>query len=195
MPDKVSLTPPPSVYGRAGCIPVSCPPPAVWTCRVSHQSQAAWTCRVPIHHHQHYGPAGCLTSHKQYGRAGCLSTTTSSMVVQGVSPPPPAVRTCWVYAFTPWYSFCKCRTVRHPVSPISEWKRIQMPEPVRYRNKGTQSGMFWYRTETSNTVMPMLMPGFNKEKTYRLMPLHSSLSHCHWTIPLKTRIQCLIRYL
>ncbi len=34
----------------------------------------------------------------------------------------------------------ECRTVRHPVSPVPEWTKMPMPGPVRYRNKGTQSG-------------------------------------------------------
>jgi hypothetical protein len=79
---------------------------------------------------------------------------------------------------------------------------MQLPEPVQGSNNEDQSdtGMLRYRTETSDTDMPMpaaialmAMPNYDEEKTYRLMPLHSSLSH--WTIPLKTRIQCLIRYL
>jgi hypothetical protein len=37
--------------------------------------------------------------------------------------------------------------------------------------------MFRYRTETFDTVMPMLMPSYDKEKTYRLMPLHFSLDN------------------
>jgi hypothetical protein len=34
----------------------------------------------------------------------------------------------------------ECRTVRHPVSPVQEWTKMRMPEPVRYRNNGTQTG-------------------------------------------------------
>ncbi len=36
--------------------------------------------------------------------------------------------------------FFRCRTVWHPVSPVLEWKEMQMPEPVRYRNRETQAG-------------------------------------------------------
>jgi hypothetical protein len=39
------------------------------------------------------------------------------------------------------------------------------PEPVRYRNKETQSGtgMLWYRTEMMmNAGMPMPMPSYAK---------------------------------
>ncbi len=43
----------------------------------------------------------------------------------------------------------ECLTAWHPVSLVPEWTKIPMPEPVRYWNKGAQSGtgMLWYRTE------------------------------------------------
>jgi hypothetical protein len=51
----------------------------------------------------------------------------------------------------------KCRTVRHPVSPVLEWNKLTMPEQVRYRAKPTQSGIFWvrYRNKIMGTGMPM----------------------------------------
>ncbi len=51
----------------------------------------------------------------------------------------------------------ECRNVRHPVSPVPEWKQMSMPEPVRYRNKGTQSGIgiLRYRTEIMGAGIPM----------------------------------------
>jgi hypothetical protein len=49
------------------------------------------------------------------------------------------------------------RTVRHPFSPVPDWKKLTMPEPDRYRNKTTQSGIFLvrYRTEMTDTGIPM----------------------------------------
>ncbi len=35
----------------------------------------------------------------------------------------------------------ECRTVRHPVCLVPEYKKITMPEQVRYRTKPTQSGI------------------------------------------------------
>jgi hypothetical protein len=44
----------------------------------------------------------------------------------------------WVSLSPPPTAFLNAgRTVRHPVSPVPEWTKIPMPEPVRYRNKGT----------------------------------------------------------
>jgi hypothetical protein len=49
------------------------------------------------------------------------------------------------------------RTVRHPVSPVPGWKKLTMPEIVRYRNKVTQSDIFFlrYRTGVMDAGMPM----------------------------------------
>ncbi len=51
----------------------------------------------------------------------------------------------------------ECRTVRHPVSPVPDWKKLTMPEQVRYRTKLTQSGIFLvrYRTKIQDAGMPM----------------------------------------
>ncbi len=37
------------------------------------------------------------------------------------------------------YNVFKCRTVRHPVSPVPEWIKMTMPGAARYRNKSIQS--------------------------------------------------------
>jgi hypothetical protein len=51
----------------------------------------------------------------------------------------------------------ECRTVRHPVSPVPERKKLTVPEPVRYRTKLMQSRifLFWYRTEIMDAGIPM----------------------------------------
>ncbi len=51
----------------------------------------------------------------------------------------------------------ECRTVRHPVSPVPDWKKLMMPEQVRYQTKLTQSGIFLvqYRTKIQDAGMPM----------------------------------------
>jgi hypothetical protein len=51
----------------------------------------------------------------------------------------------------------ECRTVRHPVSPVPDWKKLTIPEQVRYRTKLTQSGIFLvrYRTKIRDAGMPM----------------------------------------
>jgi hypothetical protein len=56
-----------------------------------------------------------------------------------------------------WAPIPECRTIRHPVSPVPDWKKLTMPEPGRYRNKATQSGIFLvrYRTEMTDAGIPM----------------------------------------
>ncbi len=51
----------------------------------------------------------------------------------------------------------ECRTVRHSVSPVPDWKKLTMPKTVRYRTKLTQSGIFLvqYRTKIQDAGMPM----------------------------------------
>jgi hypothetical protein len=51
----------------------------------------------------------------------------------------------------------ECRTVRHPVSPVPDWKKLTMPEQDRYRAKLTQSGFFLvqYRIKIRDAAMPM----------------------------------------
>jgi hypothetical protein len=52
----------------------------------------------------------------------------------------------------------ECRTVQHPVSPVSDWKKLTMSKPVRYRTKLTQSGIFLVRYRTKIRNARMLMP-------------------------------------
>ncbi len=51
----------------------------------------------------------------------------------------------------------ECRTVRHPVSPVQDWKKLTLPEQVRYRTKLTQSGIFLvrYRTKIRDAGIPI----------------------------------------
>ncbi len=51
----------------------------------------------------------------------------------------------------------ECRTVRHPVSPVPDWKKLTMLEQVRYQTKLTQSGIILvpYRTKIRHAGMPM----------------------------------------
>ncbi len=51
----------------------------------------------------------------------------------------------------------ECRTVRHPVSLVPDWKNLTMPKPVRYWTKLTQSSIFLvrYRTKIRDAGMPM----------------------------------------
>jgi hypothetical protein len=51
----------------------------------------------------------------------------------------------------------ECRTVRNPVIPVPDSKKLTMPKPVRYWTKLTQSGIFlvWYRTKIRDAGMPM----------------------------------------
>jgi hypothetical protein len=53
---------------------------------------------------------------QHYGREGCLSTT-SSIDVRGFFLITQAVMRLCLVSTT--YSFCKCRTVRRPVSPVT----------------------------------------------------------------------------
>jgi hypothetical protein len=54
----------------------------------------------------------------------------------------------------------ECRTVQHLVSPVPDWKKLAMPEQVRYRTKVTQSGIYLVRylikmTKIRDAGMPM----------------------------------------
>ncbi len=51
----------------------------------------------------------------------------------------------------------ECRTVRHPNSPVPDWKKLTMLEQVRYRTQLTQSSIFLvrYRTKIRDAGMPM----------------------------------------
>jgi hypothetical protein len=67
----------------------------------------------------------------------------------GCAPTPLLLRT--------FFKMPECRTVRHLVSPVPEWKRVPMPEPVRNLNKKTQSvtGILRCQTDMSVIGMPM----------------------------------------
>jgi hypothetical protein len=51
----------------------------------------------------------------------------------------------------------ECWTFWHPVSPVPDWKKLTMPEQVRYGTKLAQSGIFLvqYRTKIRHAGMPM----------------------------------------
>jgi hypothetical protein len=85
-------------------------------------------------------------------------------------------------SFLQFLKMPKCRTVRHPVSPVTEWKRMPMPKPVRYRNKGTHSGiqMPRYQTEMSETGMPMpAASGLSPMPSYDMWWLLTAGMHTH----------------
>jgi hypothetical protein len=44
----------------------------------------------------------------------------------------------------------ECRPVRHPVSPVLEYKKLTMLEQVQYRKKLTQYNIFWSRVLEEN---------------------------------------------
>jgi hypothetical protein len=52
----------------------------------------------------------------------------------------------------------ECRTVRHPDSPELEWKKLMMPEPVRYRTKTRQSGSFLLQYRSELMLARMTLP-------------------------------------
>jgi hypothetical protein len=71
---------------------------------------------------------------------------------------------CTLTKLPPFLQFFRCRIVWHPVSPVSEWKEMQMPEPVRCRNRETQAGTraFWYwddRWRNTNADAQLWVPG------------------------------------
>ncbi len=67
----------------------------------------------------------------------CVSiSTASSMDLQGV----------------PLFEMPECRTVRHPVSPVLEWTKILMPEPVPYRNATVPDWDTWCRKADADSI-------------------------------------------
>ncbi len=69
----------------------------------------------------------------------------------------------------------ECLTIRHPVSPVPDWKKLTMPEQVRYRTKLTQSGIFlvryWTKIRDAGMPMPALvssmpMPSYAQDLTF-----------------------------
>ncbi len=70
----------------------------------------------------------------------------------------------------------ECRTVRHPVSLVPDWKKLMMPEPIRTRTKLTQSGIFWVRYRTAIMDAGMPMPALVSSMP---MPSYGCNQHCH----------------
>ncbi len=56
----------------------------------------------------------------------------------------------WATYLSTIFEMSEHRTNRHPICPVLEWKRMSLPEEVRYRNKKTQSGteMLRYRNKS-----------------------------------------------
>ncbi len=69
----------------------------------------------------------------------------------------------------------ECWTVRHPVSPVPDWKKLTMPEQVRYRTKLTQSGIFLVRYQTKIRDAGMTMPALVSSMP---MPSYVFLHRC-----------------
>jgi hypothetical protein len=96
----------------------------------------------------------------------------------------------WQYPCT-YIEMPECRTVRHPVSPVPDWKKLTMPEQVRYRTKFTQSGIVLvrYRTKIGDAGMPM--PALVSSM---LMPSYAQAPHTVLNIynmtPLNRRLNC-----
>jgi hypothetical protein len=51
----------------------------------------------------------------------------------------------------------ECRTLRHPVSPVPDQKKLTMPKQVWYRTKKTQSGIFLVQYQDAGMPMPALV--------------------------------------
>ncbi len=56
----------------------------------------------------------------------------------------------YVHVHTVYVEMPECWTVQHPVSPVPDWKKLTMPEQVRYRTNLKQ-----YRTKVRDAGMPM----------------------------------------
>ncbi len=103
--------------------------------------------------------------HQQYELAGRLSTIRSKDVQDVFLTP--SVWSCRVPSHPKQYGWAgctpfslravKCRTFPHPVSLVTEWKRKQMPKPIRYRHKGNGMLRYWTGTAMSDAEMPMLV--------------------------------------
>ncbi len=86
----------------------------------------------------------------------------------------------------------ECRTVQHPVSQVPDWKKLTIPEQIRYRTKLTQSGIFvvQYRTKSRYAKLPMLalvfsmlMPRF----ACKVYPPYFDLNLNDWTLYTKLK--------
>jgi hypothetical protein len=74
-------------------------------------------------------------------------------------------------------------TVRHPVSPVPKWTKIPMPEQVRYRNKGTQSGsgMLWYPVSGLRYRIPECRcPAMPKSYKFHIHGVRDNSVNCFW---------------
>ncbi len=142
----------------------------IWTCRLySCPPPAVWTCRVSIHH-QKYARVGCLSATSSMERAGCLSNALrmdkGPCRVSVYSPP--AVWTCRVSlstssmdgglctvykvsfhhkqdrpvlckSFNPRRVFVNAGMPEYPVSSTRMKKNADHGANLVPRNKGTQS--------------------------------------------------------
>jgi hypothetical protein len=93
--------------------------------------------------------------HAAWPKPCCVYMSMLHVHVHSASPCPCSMSmsiSMYIYIEMP-----ECRTVRHPVSPVPDCKKLTMPEQVRYRNKLTQSGIFLvrYRTKIRHAGMPM----------------------------------------
>ncbi len=69
----------------------------------------------------------------------------------------------------------ECQTVRHPVSPVLDWKKLTMLEQVRYRTNLMQSGIFLVRCQTKIRDARMPMPAL----VYSMpMPSYEFIINC-----------------
>ncbi len=80
----------------------------------------------------------------------------------------------------------ECRTVRHPVSPVPDWKKLTMPEQVQYRTKLTQSGIFLVRYRTKSWDAGMSMPALVSSMP---MPSYANKSSSCWPAELMPLIR------
>ncbi len=82
-----------------------------------------------------YHKARITPSAAVYGRAGCI-TFHYLQFERALSIP-------FITTHNSFFKMPECRTVRHIISPVPEWTKISMPEPVQYRNKGPSPVPEW----------------------------------------------------
>jgi hypothetical protein len=121
-----------------------------------------WHFGIPASMHVHCPDTCCMTKAvlRLHVHAACPCPYCTSMSILHVhvhvaSPCQccmPMSMSMFIYIEMP-----ECWTVRHPVSPVPDWKKLTIPEQVRYRTKLTQSGIFVvrYRTKIRDAGMPM----------------------------------------
>jgi hypothetical protein len=86
----------------------------------------------------------------------CMSMSIMHVHVHVACP----CRCCMSMSMSMYIEMPECRTVRHPVRPIPDWKKLTMPEQVWYRTTLTQSGIFLVRYRTKIRDAGMSMPAF-----------------------------------